>query len=364
MTNTPSQLLRRTFLGILALAAFAAAPAQAQVSKSEGGSLCSTYTGITILPNGAITISGCDGSVITPPPPPTPGAAGTFSIAGSSTALGWNVTSGSSFTVTRTGGTTGSVTVNYNRGGGCGPLPLDDTVTFADGVTTANLTVRTPNNDAFCVFTLTGISGGVGATSAPVIGTASAQVAVTSSGTNTPPPPSQPPGGQTPSGCATNVGIPATVNFGGNDIFRLPSGQIAYMPLPDVQTIIGRPSGVVQFNDTSSSPQAGMKEVWISKCPGAAPDASVTNPPAGKCYVSSSSWGGPTGINWFEAQGSDPAHTDAVANSQINSGAPVCEAYASTGQWYVNFRLTYQPGDCQWGTCSVTGQWNFSGFTP
>jgi hypothetical protein len=128
--------------------------------------------------------------------------------------------------------------------------------------------------------------------------------------------------------------------------------------------VIGRPSGIVQFNDTSSSPVAGTKEVWISKCPGAAPDASVTNPPAGKCYVSSTSWGMAMGLNWFEAPGADPAYTDTLANSQANSGAPICEAYAANGPWYINFRLTYRPADCSWATCAVTGQWNYSGFSP
>jgi hypothetical protein len=63
--------------------------------------------------------------------------------------------------------------------------------------------------------------------------------------------------------------------------------------------------------------------------------------------------------DFFQAPGANPATDDTMSSSYH-----ICEAYTSAGPWYVNVRYTYTPASCPWGKCGLTGQTNYSGFTP
>src|SRR6476659_8945580 len=73
MTINTIQLLRRTLLGLGAgLLLGASMPAAAQTVTLSNGSSCS-YSSMTVLPNGTISVTCTDpGNPIPPPPPPPP----------------------------------------------------------------------------------------------------------------------------------------------------------------------------------------------------------------------------------------------------------------------------------------------------
>jgi hypothetical protein len=374
MSFNPYNLLRRTFLVVAAAAAIASTPALAQqIKKSEDGTvLCGAYTGIAVAPNGGIAITGCGGSTT---PAGTP--AGTFTIsAANTTALPWNVTSPSTgvaatFTVTRSNGTSGPVTLPFTRDGGCGPLPLQDSVAFTDGQTTATLTVRTPNNDATCTFTLGNPTAGSGSTasSAPVLGTAyrayvlvGVGAGVPSWATTTPPPP--------PTGafnCPTPDPINTTSNFsltyggGLNGSLSMNSGQIGYTALPAFSSSGGPAqgeSGKIGVNIGTNSPKSGTVEVSINHCPGVIDTAGayVQGTTGGKCYQSFPIDQSEHDQFWFEAISPRGATTmDTWANAYS-----ICEAYSSNGPWYVNVRYNFPDG----GAHNMVWQWQFGYYNP
>jgi hypothetical protein len=343
-----NHLLRRTFLGVAALAAVISIPAHAQqVMKTEGGVLCNSYTTISIAPTGGIAVTGCSATAA------GAGGAGTFSVAATGT-LAMNITSTNTFTITRSNGTTGPVTVTFDRGGGCGPAPLTgDTVNFADAQATANVTVRTPNNDATCTVTLRNATAGspTAATSAPLVGSPSLAYAFVGAGAGVPPGAgtAAPPPGSGGGGAFNCPAIPADANasfsltFGGglNGSLGLKSQQIGYTALPSFSSgsMGGNEAAKVAATIGTNAPSSGTVEVSINHCPGVIDTARqyVQGTNAGSCYKSF-----PVDQNehdqfWFEAVGvGGAAATDAMANTY-----GVCEAYATNGPWYVNVRYTY-----------------------
>jgi len=348
MTRMP--LKSRWFAALAASATliFSAHSMAGQITlQGVTGNSC-TYSGITVDAGGSMTAT-C--------PPPSSGPAGTFNITSNGIALPWNFTSNNTFTITRSSCSTGGVTVGFTRSGGCGPLPLQDVATFANGVTSVNVPVRTPNNSTTCKFTLTFVTASDNtATSAPVLGSSTVATVPVSLATV--------------AGCpAASSAVAVQVNPFGVDRFTMASGTIAYMALPtlaDLSTYLGAgaKSAKFQFADATNSPSVGTKEVWISHCPGvfdSSVDTSLADANPGRCYISDSLSGDATTLNWFAAPGTDPSATDALANA-----VGICEAYSTNGPWFVNFRWTYQDASCPWGVgaCGYTGQWNVSGYAP
>lgn len=381
MSLNPYNLLRRTFLVAAAAATIAALPNIAfagNVTKSDGTALCTSFDSISLGPNGLV-INNCSASTTptptpTPPPPATGGAAGTFTIAAlSSSALAWNTGPVAAFTITRSGGTTGPVTVNFYRDGGCGPIPLQDSVGFADGQTSANVTVKTPNNDATCTFTLNGIAAGAGstATSPPVLGSVvmayvlvGAGAGIPTGATNPPPPPPPPVPGTGAFNCPAT---PADANanfpilYGGNSFNYLKSGQIGYSTLPLMSSWGAAPqseSANIAVAISTASPPSGTVEVSINHCPGVidATGAYTQGVTGGKCYISFAMDQSVHNLPWFEHVGNGgAAATDAMANSY-----GVCEAYTTNGPWYVNVRYNYTAA----GVYDMALQWSWGYFNP
>lgn len=306
------------------------------------GNTC-TYSGITVDANGGMVVA-CTGS------PAPDQSAGTFNIVSNGFALTWNTTSNTTFTITRSNGSTGGVTVSFTRSGGCGPSPLQDTAAFANGVTSLNVPVATPNNSTTCKFTLTGVTAtDATATSPPVLGTDTVATV----------PVNWIPVGGCP---APANAVPVQINAFGVDRVTLASGKIGYMTLPsNVSSLLGTTtkSAKVVIADATTSPSAATREVWISHCPGVY-DASVLNPP-GRCFASDTDGGAVLALNWFQGPGADPSATDAMATAYN-----ICEAYASKGPWYVNVRWTYPDSNCPWGVgmCGYVAQFNFSALSP
>jgi hypothetical protein len=360
-------LLRRTFLGVAALAAVASVSAQAQsVTKSEGGTLCNSYSDIRITPLGGISISGCSAATT------TAGPAGTVSIASTGIALPWNITSDNTFTISRTGGSTGAVTVNFQRGGGCGPLPLTDSVVIPNGAASTTASIRTPNNDTTCKITLTGVTGDGTATAPPTLGAAVATVAASS----TAPQPGNPGGGGGTGGggqfnCPTiprdaNAGLPIKFGGGIDGFLGLSSGQIGYGALPLLSSSGGAaqgPSGKLAMAITTNSPTSGTVDISISHCPGVI-DTNGTyaqGTTGGKCYAQFPIDQNERDIYWFEIPGRNGnAATDTLANLYAGYGISLCEAYASNGPWYVTVKYTFPDG----GIHNMAFQWQFAGMDP
>lgn len=343
-------LLERHLHAVLAATVllFATGPSVASQIVLQGvtGNSC-TYSTISVDAAGSMTVICSSG--------PLAGPAGTFSITSNGTTLPWNYVSTTTFTITRSNGSTGGVTVNFTRSGGCGPLPLQDTANFANGVTSVSVPVRTPNNSTTCQFTLTAVTATDNtASSPPMLGSGTVATVPVSSATV--------------AGCpvASNA-VPIQINPLGVDHLTLNSGTIGYMPLPtNVSSVLGAGVKAAKFNfsDATNSPTSGTREVWISHCPGsfdASVDTSLTDANPGRCYISDTDVGAQLSLNWFEAPGVIPAVTDSTANAY-----GICEAYATNGPWYVNVRWTYQDASCPWGIgqCGYVGQWGYSGFTP
>jgi len=243
--------------------------------------------------------------------------------------------------------------VTFSRvGGQCGPAPLDnDVVTFADGQTTANITLRTPNNNATCTVTLNSVVAGAGstATSAPALGSPSSACLLVGAGgvpgcTQTPAPPA--PGGGGAFNCPA---IPAdatsafSLTFGGglNGSLGLKSQQIGYTTLPPFSSgsMGGNEAAKVAVVLGTNSPSSGTVEVSINHCPGVIDTAGqyVQGTNAGSCYKSFPIDQNEHDQFWFEAVGrGGAAATDAMAKTYS-----VCEAYATNGPWYVNVRYNY-----------------------
>ena len=386
MTPSLNELLRRTFFaGAATIALMAASSAQAaQVKNTDTGTVvCSSYTTAQITPDGGVSITGCSTTGGN-----TAGPAGAFDFQLNTTlypnaALALYSEYTNLLTIVRSGGTTGGVTVNFTRSGGCGPLPLQDTATFASGTTSVAVTMRTPNNNATCKATITSVTGDGTATAAPTVGTTMPVATMTVSPTGTAPQVSG--GGGGGGGGGTVAGCPApdpngkqvAINPFGVDRYLQPSGVIFWAPLPSITDLqnalgVGAMSAKVQFADATATPSTVLKEVWISRCPGAFDsdpthigyvDQSLTDANPGRCYVSDNMTGDVTALNWFANPGSDPVADDNLANA-----VGVCEAYASKGPWYINFRWTYDASACPWGTlhdqCGFTGQWNYPNYTP
>jgi len=208
--SSPKPYIRAVLSAIASLLLLAASPGFAGQISLQGvtGNSCA-YNAISVDAAGTMIVT-CSSS------PPPAGAAGTFSISSNGITLPWNYTSSSTFTITRSNGSTGGVSVNYTRSGGCGPLPLQDVATFANGVTSVNVPVRTPNNSTTCKFTLTGVTAtDATATSAPVLGsTTVATVPVNSI---------------IVAGCpAASNAVPIQINPFGVDRFTFASGTIGY----------------------------------------------------------------------------------------------------------------------------------------
>ena len=379
MHNPFNPLLRRTFMAGLALVAAAVAlPSDAQgaqVKKAEDQTvLCNSYVNATVTPDGGLSISGCSTTAVVSTP-------GTFSLtvdgAQGNPAIGNPPTIGMNskffMTITRTGGGTNAATITVSTRGGCGPL--DTPYTIGVGQNSAKVAlVRTPNNPASCLTWINPATDGsfnldasapsskTNAIVTTVSATGAAQDLTTTTQTGG--------GGGGVPGCPTpdpnNTRAVSDLTLSGVGRYLAPSGMIMYEAIPNPLSSGGFNPGAVsakvQFNDATASPSSGTKEIWISKCPGvfdSSVDTDNTAGPAGKCYISDNTTGTSTVLNFFTAPGLDPATTDLVANTYS-----ICEAYSSSGTWYINFRWTFP--DCQWGLgqCGYTGQLQNSGFSP
>lgn len=369
MHRNPYNLLRRTFWVVAALAAVAAIPGQAlagNVTKSDGTLVCSAFDSISLGPSGLV-VNNCSTSTTTTS---TAGPAGTFTISVATQKMAWNTLSNNNFTITRSGGTTGPVTVTFNRDGGCGPAPLTgDSVTFTDAQTTAYAAINTPNNDATCTITLTGATAGSGstATSAPALGTAYRAYVLVGAGAGVPSWATVTTGGGGGSTSAFNCPTtPSDANgnfpvlYGGNSFNWLKPGQIGYTTLPLMSSWGAAPqseSANIAGAISTGSPSSGTVEVSINHCPGVI-DTNGTytqGVTGGKCYLSFAMDASVHNLPWFEKVGTGgAAATDAMANQYS-----ICEAYATNGPWYVNVRYNFTgtSADMAW-------QWNWGYYNP
>src|SRR5258706_6697145 len=217
--------LRRTAAVITAAATFLIADtAAAQTITLSGATNSCTYTSMSVQPNGNFVVT-CTSST-----PPTPGAAGAFSL--------------SSATLTIQAGTSGQLTVNRSVGntdawnvpytvGGAGCTAASGNAFFAAGSSTAvTISVAAVTANSTCTVGLTTpvISGSAttGAT-APTLGISSATITVTA----VPPPP--PPGT-----CPTPPTTMQTGDLGLQGATQRPqmiSGQVISFPLPTAFTV-------------------------------------------------------------------------------------------------------------------------------
>jgi len=368
MNFQPNILLRRTFLPAAAiLVAAVAFPTHAGgIKKSEDNAiLCSSFATANVTPDGGISITGCTGTSA-----PSVGPAGTFNITSNGVPLPWNYSSANTFTVARTGGSTGPVTVNFKRTGGCGPLPLTDAATFTDGVTSANLPIKTPNNETTCKITLLSVTrnGDTTATADPVLGTSqSATVAGSSTAT---PPGSGGGGGGGAFNCPAktadaNGNLPILYGGGINGFLGLSSGQIGYGALPSFSSSGGAPqspSGKIAMAITTNSPTSGTVDVSISHCPGVIDTTGqyAQGITGGKCYAQFPIDQSEHDIYWFEVPGSSLAATNALADQYAGFGISLCEAFASNGPWYITVKYNFPDG----GVHNMAWQWQYAGFNP
>jgi hypothetical protein len=154
-----------------------------------------------------------------------------------------------------------------------------------------------------------------------------------------------------------------SLDFQSANQWRLNSGQVGYAKLTDMQAAGGATAGQIQMGQTPFTPPVMIREMTISKCPGQIDSKAggannlIMAGGNGTCY-----WNLPGSsplytADFFQAPGADPATDD-----QMSQTFQICEAYSSAGQWYLNVRFTYMT--CPFGTCGVSMQSNFSGFTP
>lgn len=316
MHSSTKNLLRRTFSLLGATAALAAgAPAFGQLTATMvGGTSSCVYSGMTVAPNGNITIT-CNTSsstaaqfVLTGPSTLTVGAAGT--------AL-----------VSRSGGPAETLTVNYAVSGSC--AAANGSLSFAPSSVAQSIALTAGAAAGTCVVSITPPTGH---TTAPASG--SINITVQASGGGDP----------VPVGCPTPQADYKLVNLGWSSApseLRMASGVIASFPIPAPKAT--KASVRLSQGQTPVSP-GGTSEFYISKCPG------VINPAGGSCYKS---------VQAGNYTNAPDAYTKAVYGWDTQAELDPrnsCWAPAAEGQWYVNVRWNYTTTNCPWG-CGYSLQW-------
>jgi hypothetical protein len=325
-SHTPN-LLRRTAAALSAVAAICiAAPAAAQGTVTLTGVGSCTYTGMSIAPNGNVTVN-CQTSA---PAPQEPG-----SVAINAPAQ-LTVNTNGTVSINRVNGTNGVISVNYNvTGGGCSAPAGSGS--FGNGsATPISFTVTAGSTAGGNCQVNVSQTGGTGA------GSTAATIAIAAAPVVTPPPP--PASGNCP---AAPLDLKTTaIENGGRNFFALLPGQIGSTDLP--RTRAGWSSGQIKLSETSTSPDPVVTEISISKCQGV-----IDTSAAGTaCYVR----GGKnlTDITWME-RGSSGINTKEVA-----AAFGVCFAPASEGPWYVNVRYNYSA--CLNANCAFNFQYGDGGI--
>jgi hypothetical protein len=350
MTSTHRQnLLRRTAVALATLAvSLAALPAAAltvTLSDTTGSGTC-TFNGMSVDPAGNVTVTCTSGFTGTGSgtgpgtvPPTGPGVFSVVLASATMPAPAAGTTSPNSFTITRSGGTTGAVTVPFSvTGGAC--LNGSTIIPFTDGQTVSN----TPNGGPV---PLTIVAAGtctvsLGTPTSGSLGTARATISVGSPGGTTPPTGS----GTNPPGIPIVSGCPAAAS----------GTQMAVLPVPNGPSILSRTAAsdqitsfpmypLSQYNRTSAqasfgqtpaanSPAPATINVSISPCPG------VIDPTLNDaCNIRGITITNGVTFGWATQQ--------SIARANL-------ECYAPEGtQMYYNVSWHYNPGACSNGapTC-------------
>jgi hypothetical protein len=125
---------------------------------------------------------------------------------------------------------------------------------------------------------------------------------------------------------------------------RLASGTIAVFPMPNVNP--GHNSGQMWITDNvvSANGSFGL-DVMISKCKGYIPTTDADKATAGSCYYHSNI-ASYNEVDWFGGVNT---------NNYPLSAMGFCPAIQGSGQYYFNFKYTYQT--CNYGTCGQVFTW-------
>jgi len=330
--SPPNNLLRRTAAAIVALATLLFAGSAAALTMTLPGGMACTSPSITTQPDGSLSLA-C-GSTVVPPPPPTTGP-GTFTVSAPATtpapvAGGTPLINVISFTVLRSGGTTGDVSMTYTISGNACWTGAAQTTVF-DGQSSGVPIGLTMIAAGTCTVTISGLSAGT-------LGTpASVSINVTA-----PTPPVSGGGGGVPTvpGCptaapGTQMGVLPIPN--GPSILSLTaaSDQITSFPMYSLSTY-NRTSAQPSFGQTpaANSPAPATINVSISPCPG------VMDPTLNDaCNMRGITITNGVTFGWATVQ--------SVAQRNL-------ECYAPEGtQMYYNVSWHYNPGACSNGapTC-------------
>ena len=348
-------LLRRTAMAFAAVAGFSIInlPAQAAVITLSGtsGSSCS-YSSMSVQPDGSFNVV-CSGT-------PTNGTpqtdAGSFAFA-SSTGVA-SVGNLGFYTVSRTGGTTGAVSMNYTvSGAGC--TNGVGTLSFAQGDQTQSAIVRGVT-DGMCSVALGNptLAAGNTADIGPRLGgQTTATITVGTGGTGGGGGGGG--GGQIPdtTSCPTGYTAPAEMLTGdfkpiGAVLLQMQkSNQVVALKLPAVTA--GQHSGSVVFSESAGgayTPQPVALNITISKCPGL-----IDTNPGNTCNLVSTN-GNYNQMTFFSAPFS------VIQNAATATANGYCWAPSSEGQWYVNAKWSY--GSCAFGAsiCGFAVQQNMTGW--
>jgi hypothetical protein len=331
----PQSLLRRTAAAFAAFSALVAllfaAPAAALNMVLPDNTTC-TFAQIGVDPNGNLTLS-CAGIGNT-------NSAGNFTLV-APTSL--TPSTPSSFSVTRAGGTTGTINVGFTTtGAGCGNTGGVAYLTFASGSTTSTPAVvpLSIGTSGSCTITLTGAYSDYGQTPAGGLTpptTASVSVGGGQVGGNGFP---VVPGCAAPaSGAVMTTAPPFTLNT----VYAASSGQVTTFPLPAPQS--GQHGATIDLSSTPAAytPSSNLVYYSISKCPGV-----IQQNPAGT-------------VNFCNQQATSPTsfdiqyYTTGVSSPPINSIASAsslgyCWA-GDGGQYYVNMMWTFSSCSGPGGKC-------------
>lgn len=322
MLTTYSKLLRRTFMAVgatLLVGASLPAASQGTVTLSGAAGNTCTYTQMTVQPNGTIQVT-CQSTSTT---------VANFSVSGpGSGAAG----SSGTFTIGRSGGPAGALTVSYTISGGC--TGSSGNAALADGASTsAGYTLGTSGT---CSISITAPAGGH--TASP----STATVTVTTTST---------PGPSTPAGCsAPEVGsVAKQLDFGHVDQLRMKSGVIAYYPVvPNTDPY--RASMEFTQGQQPNTPGNAVTEFSVSTCPGtiqtAVPD----------CYYKSTQ--GQVNSNKIVIYTkTKPEWGWTNQASMTGFGCLAATSQSGGNPYYVNVRWTYP--SCPWGenNCGFSMQW-------
>jgi hypothetical protein len=248
-----------------------------------------------------------------------------------------NVSSSTTATVTRSGGSTGAINVSYSASGGCS-VGGTGTLSFADQSTAAQtFTVTSPASATTCLVSITP-SGGT-------TGTPSVNIAVSA-------PQTQPVSTACPAGfvAPTNLLTASFLDLGVWWAQNQKSGQIVTVPLPKVITY-SKQAAFGENIGAAYTPQPVVLEITISQCPGFietdASGSTATHPNGNYCNLRSPN-GTYNSITWFGKQFS-VLNSTATANQYGYCWAPEGDA---NGPYYLNARWTYS--SCPFGQ-SVCG---------